>query len=228
METPIMEGHGELDFPGHEPQPLGTIWIDCPYPPLSAELKRVLRAHTVPLHQGPKPPEGGAPSAVICHTDSEVDVASEVRRFEVMAPSAPVLIFGLCADLALARAAMRAGARGFLHAEMPPEQIIRALSLAEQGEVVLPRELLNDIVAEECKPDLSVLSPRQLEILELVAEGLSNKQIAKRLWLSMSTIKQHLGGAYKFMGVHNRNQAAVVFRRNKPVEQAGRGDGVKR
>jgi DNA-binding NarL/FixJ family response regulator len=209
-----------------EQKPSGIVWLKCSHLIAASGLKQALRGR-IRVHQVQKPPEEEHPSCIAFYPNGE-DIVSEVRRLRAVAPDAAIVVFGASADLPLARAALRAGVSGFLHAEMPPEQIVRALSLAEQGEVVLPRELLNDIVAEECKPDLSVLSPRQLEILELVAEGLSNKQIAKRLWLSMSTIKQHLGGAYKFMGVHNRNQAAVVFRRNKPVEQAGRGDGVKR
>jgi DNA-binding NarL/FixJ family response regulator len=208
-----------------EQKPLGMVWLKCSHPVAATVLEKTLKARTR-VHQGQEPPQEGRPSCVLLCLNGE-DVVSEVQRLRAQ-NDAPIVVLGSSTDLSLARAAVRAGVSGFLHAEMPPEQIIRALSLAEQGEVVLPRELLNDIVAEECKPDLSALRPRQLEILELVAEGLSNEQIAKRLWLSMSTIKQHLRGAYKFMGVHNRNQAAVVFRRNKPVEQAGRGDGVKR
>jgi DNA-binding NarL/FixJ family response regulator len=56
------------------------------------------------------------------------------------------------------------------------------------------------------------LSARQREILELVVEGLSNAEIAGRLYLSESTIKQHLRAAYKVLGVHNRTEAAKTMR----------------
>jgi DNA-binding NarL/FixJ family response regulator len=209
-----------------EQKPSGMVWLKCSHPVAATVLEKTLRGR-IRVHQGQKPPQEGRPSCVLLCLNGE-DVVSEVQRLRAQNYDAPIVVLGSSTDLSLARAAVRAGARGFLHAEMPPEQIVRALSLAEEGEMVLPRKLLKDLVAEGRGPDLAALSPRQLEILELVAEGLSNEQIAKRLWLSMSTIKQHLGGAYKFMGVHNRNQAAVVFLRNKPVKQAGRGDGVKR
>lgn len=69
-----------------------------------------------------------------------------------MAPGVPCLVFGLRADLQLARSALKAGARGLLHAEMHPDQVVRALSLASEGEVMLPRELLKDLAKEEQEP----------------------------------------------------------------------------
>ncbi len=61
-----------------------------------------------------------------------------------------------------------------------------------------------------------------MKILEMVAEGLSNAQIAKRLYLSESTIKQHLRAAYKTLGVKKRNQAArlMMLRRSDPKRGA--------
>jgi DNA-binding NarL/FixJ family response regulator len=124
-------------------------------------------------------------------------------------------VLGSSVNLPLARRALRAGARGFLHATMSPEQVGRALSVALKGEVVVPRELLRELLVEEPSVDLSsVLGPRKREILELVTKGLSNAEVARRLYLSESTVKQHLRGAYKALGVKNRTEAARVFRRS--------------
>jgi DNA-binding NarL/FixJ family response regulator len=80
---------------------------------------------------------------------------------------------------------------------------------------VVPRDLLKELLVDEPPVDLSsTLRPRKREILELVAKGLSNAEIARRLYLSESTIKQHLRGAYKALGVKNRTEAARVFRRS--------------
>ena len=222
MEKPITERVGEVHFPAHhddEPRLVGTIWIDCPYPLLSASLGRTLRGFATRLHQGPKPPVGGAtPSAVICHAESAQDatlkVSNAVRALEDS--EVPILVLGLQAQLPLARAALQAGARGFIHAQMPPQQIVRALEVALEGKVVLPRELLKARMVEEesFTENLSGLSPRKQEILAMVAEGLSNAQIARRSFLSESTIKQHLRNVYKVLGVKNRTGAAAVFRRH--------------
>jgi DNA-binding NarL/FixJ family response regulator len=141
------------------------------------------------------------------------EAAREVGRVRSReAPGAAVVVMGLGADLALARAALRAGAQGYVHAGMQPRQIARALSVAASGEVAVPRELLKGLVAEEAPADLGALSARQREVLSLVAEGMTNAQIAGRLYLSESTVKQHLRGAYKVLGVKNRTGAARLLR----------------
>jgi DNA-binding NarL/FixJ family response regulator len=61
-------------------------------------------------------------------------------------------------------------------------------------------------------PDLEILSFRQRQILELVVEGLSNAEIAGRLYLAESTVKQHLRAAYKLLGVRSRTEAAKLIR----------------
>ena len=66
----------------------------------------------------------------------------------------------------------------------------------------------------ESSANLDILSHRQREILELVVEGFTNAQIAKRLFLSEYTVKQHLRAAYKLLGVSNRTEAAKLVRRS--------------
>jgi DNA-binding NarL/FixJ family response regulator len=158
--------------------------------------------------------------AIYCPEGAE-NLASVLAVLAQDAPSASVVVFGASADLPLARAALQAGARGFLHARMPPEHIARALRLTEEGELVLPKDLLGALAEEARGPDLSALTARQLEILKLVAEGLANSQIAERLYISESTVKQHLSAAYKLMGVKNRVQAATAVRRAHPVLRGG-------
>ena len=141
-------------------------------------------------------------------------LAPEVEGARALAPNAVVLVFAPSPSLRLARAALGAGAGGLLHGGMSPEQVLRALRVALQGETVLPRGLLAEWVAEQRPPDLGVLlSARQREVLGLLAEGSTNAEIAGRLFLSESTIKQHLRAAYKALGVRNRREAAALSRR---------------
>jgi DNA-binding NarL/FixJ family response regulator len=95
---------------------------------------------------------------------------------------------------------------------MTPDQLVRAVEVAIKGELVAPRELFRYLLSEDRSSDLAALSARQREILELVVEGLSNAEIAGRLFLSESTIKQHLRAAYKVLGVKNRTEAAKLIR----------------
>jgi DNA-binding NarL/FixJ family response regulator len=180
-------------------------------------LESTLKMRGTSVHRGPKAPQGPAPSVVLCAPDEgEAGLASGVQELKALVPDAAIVVFGASADLSLVRAAVQAEADGFLHAGMPPEQIVRALQKAQTGQDVLPRDLLlelvNEMMAKERRPDLSGLGARKIEILEMVAEGLSNAKIAKRLYLSESTIKQHLRQAYKELGVKNRNQAAGLVR----------------
>jgi DNA-binding NarL/FixJ family response regulator len=200
---------------------LGVVWIKSNASLLSVGLEDILKKRRILVHRGPQVPHAAAPSVVVYSPlAGENELASEVRKLKELAPEAAIVVFGASAEVSLARAALKAGANGLLHAGMPPERIVRALEKAHEGEEVLPRELLrglvSEMVAKERGPDLSRLSARKMEILEMVVEGLSNAQIAKRLYLSESTIKQHLRSAYKILGVKNRNQAAHVVWSSDP------------
>ncbi|MDP8947906.1 MAG: response regulator transcription factor, partial [Actinomycetota bacterium] len=166
------------------------------------------------VYEGRKPRGTQDPSAVVLWSNGR-DVASEVRRIRTFIPDAAILIFAVHMDPRVAQSALRAGASGFIHAGMRPEQIVRALRLASAGEIVVSHTtvsegLLESLVAEN-PSDLGALTPRQREILELVSEGLSNAQIAERLFLTESTIKQHLYAAYKLLDVRNRIQATKLL-----------------
>lgn len=208
------------------PKPLGLIWIKSDYPTLSLGLEKMLgaKAH---VYRGQKPPVQASPSVVIYCPNGE-DSVSQIEQLKAQVPDIPCLVFSLQIDLQAVRAAIKAGAQGYIHAGMSPEQIARALLLALEGEVVLPRELLKTIVDKHLRPeppDLSGLRPRQLEILELVVEGLSNGEIAQRLWVTESTVKQHLRGAYKILGVKSRIEAARAFRQAQRAQDRCPGDG---
>lgn len=195
-----------------KPKRLGLVWLYCPYPVLARGLVDVLEPEARVYH-GDKPPSGHGPSSVVFCVSGAEDVAQGVKDLRAQAPEAVVVVFGLSSDLYLARTALQAGARGFVHSSMEPSQIIRALAVASGGEVAVPRELLKELVAGEESVDLSELTHRQQEILKLVAEGQTNAQISQRLFLSESTIKQHLRAAYKALGVHNRTEASRIIRK---------------
>jgi DNA-binding NarL/FixJ family response regulator len=144
--------------------------------------------------------------------DVDEDIAQGVTGLQGLVPDAFVVVLGFgSSDLPVARAALKAGARGFLHLEMQPAQIAHALRLACQGEVVFPRELVPSLIQEENPPGLLALTARQREILELVGEGLTNAEIARRLFLAEGTVKQHLRASYRLLNVRSRSQAVRVL-----------------
>jgi len=202
---------GMIYQPKDSPKPLGIVWVDCPRSVVSAGLVRALEEKAT-VHQGPKPP-GDAPSCVILCANGHESLSERVEFYRELSPdSPPVVVFAPQLDLPLARDALQAGASGFVHAEMTPDQLVRAVAVATRGELVAPRELLRYVLIKDRSGDLAALSVRQREILGYVVEGLSNAEIGRRLYLSESTIKQHLRAAYKLLGVSNRTEAANLFR----------------
>jgi DNA-binding NarL/FixJ family response regulator len=133
-------------------------------------------------------------------------------RIRELHPGVPLLVLGSQLDLALAWATLKNGADGFVHAQMDPKQVLRAVEVVQKGELAAPRQLLRYLLSQNQNPKLGDLTARKREILEMVVEGLSNAQIAGRLSLSESTIKQHLGAIYKELGVRNRTEAAKTMR----------------
>src|SRR5918997_6038053 len=201
--------------------PLGLVWVKGTQRVPSLGLEKALGAGAR-VHKGHEGPKAEAPAAVIYFPDGEEEVAQEVRKIRAQAPNAAVLVFAPNPDLRLARAALKAGAGGLLHGGMGPEQVLRAVRVALRGETVLPRGLLSEWVDEQRPPDLGVLlSARQREILQFLAEGSTNAEIAGRLFLSESTIKQHLRAAYKALGVRNRREAAALSRRYTELSDVG-------
>ena len=190
----------------------GLIWIDCPHPVASVGLERILESEA-PVYLGREPER--LVSVVIFGVGGVEGVSEGMKRLRKRSPDALILVFGLHLDLAVARAALRSGARGFIHAGMQPDQVRRAVKMATEGEIVAPRQLLEYLISNEDVVDLNILSERQREILELVGGGLTNDQVAKRLYLTESTVKQHLRAAYKALGVKNRTEAAKLIREKK-------------
>ena len=186
------------------------LWVDCPYPVATYGLVCILEDRWR-VYVGREPPEE-EPVAAFLGVGGMEGLLDGIRRIRKRSPGTLIIIvFGLYLDLPAARIALRAGARGYVHVGMRPEQVTRAVEVALKGEMVAPRQLLEYLIFNDAA-ELDFLSDRQREILELVGEGLTNTQIAKRLLLTESTVKQHLRAAYKVLGVSNRTEAARLVR----------------
>ena len=188
-------------------KPLGLVWVLTSYPLVAAGLEKTLEGKAdVRIGGGSV---SGIPSCVMLYADGMQDGFVDVMgRIRELYPGVPLLVFSPRLDLALAWAALKNGADGFVHAAMERNQVLRAVEVVQKGELAAPRQLLRYLLSQDKDPNAENLSARQREILELVAEGLSNAEIAGRLYLSVSAIKQHLRTAYKLLGVRNRTEAA--------------------
>jgi DNA-binding NarL/FixJ family response regulator len=192
-------------------KPLGLVWVVSTYPFVAAGLEKVLEDKADVRVGGDSVAE--RPSCVVLDAGGmEEGFVDGMRRIRELYPGVTLLVFGPRLDLGLALAALKNGADGFVHAAMTPEQVVRAVEVAQKGELVAPRQLLGYLLSQDRTPDTVALTNRQREVLELVVEGLSNAEIAGRLYLSESTIKQHLRAAYKLLGVRNRTEAANMMK----------------
>jgi DNA-binding NarL/FixJ family response regulator len=192
--------------------PLGLIWVVAPsYSIAAAGLKKALEGKADVRISGEHCT--GSPSCVVLFAGGTEEGCSEdMGRIRELYPGVPLLVLGSGLDLALAQATLKNGADGFVHAHMHPAQVLRAVEVVQKGELAAPRQLLGYLLSQNENPHIGNLSARQGEILEMVVEGLRNAEIAKRLYLSESTIKQHLRATYKLLGVRNRTEAAKTMR----------------
>ncbi len=114
--------------------------------------------------------------------------------------------------------ALQAGASGFLLKDVPAETLFDAVRVVAAGDALIAPAITKRLIAEfarlrprQVKPEtLSALTPRETEILGLVAEGLSNREIADRLVLSDETVKTHVSHVLRKLDLRDRAQAVVV------------------
>jgi DNA-binding NarL/FixJ family response regulator len=193
-------------------KPLGLVWVVAPSHSIAvAGLKKAI-AGKAELHVGVEP-SAVSPSCVVLYAGStEEGCLKAMERIRELYPGVPLLVLGSHLDLSLARATLQNGADGFVHTAMDPAQVLRAVEVVLKGELVAPRRLLRYLLSQDENPKIGDLSTRGREVLKLVVEGLCNAEIAGRLYLSESTIKQHLRAAYKVLGVRNRTEAAEMLR----------------
>jgi DNA-binding NarL/FixJ family response regulator len=110
--------------------------------------------------------------------------------------------------------AIEAGATGYLLKDAPREELFRAVEAAARGQAVLAPTVATRLLGQMRQPATEALSPRELEVLELIAQGSTNREAAKHLFISEATIKTHLLHAYAKLGVNDRAAAvATAFSR---------------
>lgn len=119
--------------------------------------------------------------------------------------------------------ALRAGAAGFLLKDAPRERLVEAIHVIHAGEALLSPSITRRLIEDYARrtdpiqpPDalLRELTPREREILILVARGLSNNEIAQRLIVTEATVKSHVGNVLMKLGLHDRVQAVVLAYEN--------------
>ena len=150
----------------------------------------------------------------------EMDGLAATRHILAGAGEAPRVIMLTTFDLDhYVYAALAAGASGFLLKDVTPEHLVSAVRLVRDGDAMLApaitRRLVERFAHRDADPpvthrDLTVLTPRELEVLGLLAQGLSNAELAGRLHLSEATVKTHVARILAKLGLRDRVQAVVI------------------
>ncbi|MCX4766895.1 response regulator transcription factor [Streptomyces sp. NBC_01275] len=135
-----------------------------------------------------------------------IDGIEAVRRLGVAAPGVPVVMLTSYSGRADVVRALEAGARGYVLKAGPPQELFRAVRGAAAGALGLAPEVVGELVGQVVDPGRE-LSGREVEVVRLLAEGLSNRAIAEALFLSEATVKTHLVRVYRKLGADNRAAA---------------------
>jgi DNA-binding NarL/FixJ family response regulator len=137
------------------------------------------------------------------------------RQIAERAPGVQVVVLTSFMDRDRIVDALNAGAIGYLLKDAEPDELIRGIQAAARGESPLdPRAARAMLSAQRTPSPLDALTEREREVLALVAEGLPNKQIARRLEITEKTVKAHLTSVFRAIGVNDRMQAGLWARRN--------------
>ena len=142
-----------------------------------------------------------------------VDGVEAIRRLAARGERPRAIALTTYADDASVLGALRAGARGYLTKDAGAEQILAAVQAVARGEAALDPAVQHHVLAALTEPAASELpdglTPREVEVLRLIAEGLTNTEIAERLVVSAATVKSHVNHIFAKAGVRDRAQAVV-------------------
>ncbi|MEU6352423.1 response regulator transcription factor [Streptomyces sp. NPDC047072] len=167
----------------------------------------------------------------------ELDGLEATRRILTGAPGEPRVIILTTFDLdELVYDALAAGASGFLLKDVTPEHLVAAVRLVRTGDALLAPAITRRLVERHAAParaaesdgptdphpGLALLTPRELEVLRLLAQGLSNTELADRLHLSETTVKTHVSRILAKLQLRDRVQAVVLAYESGLVRAADR------
>jgi DNA-binding NarL/FixJ family response regulator len=144
-----------------------------------------------------------------------IDGIEATRRIREADPSVNVVVLTAFSDRGRILSAIDAGAVGYLLKDAEPDELIRGLQAAARGESPLAPKAAQALVAARAEQQTDPeLTPREQEVLALLADGLPNKLIARRLDISEKTVKAHLTNIFHRIGVTDRTQAALWAQRH--------------
>ena len=135
------------------------------------------------------------------------------RRIHARHPDLAIVVLTMHGEEALRKEAVQAGATGFLTKDVSMQDVVRTVTDAAGGQVDLSADLASTILREMRTPSPksgSPLTPREEEVLQLIADGCSTTDVAAQLFISGKTVKNHLASIYEKLDARDRTQAVLA------------------
>ncbi len=148
-------------------------------------------------------------------TMPEVDGVEATRQIKIAFPEIAIVMLTMHADQEVLAAAVRAGASGYLVKDCSTDEIANAIRTVVRGETVLSPQLAASMLEEVRRLDdpgsdeERIITKREEEVLQLIADGCSTPEVAERLFISQKTVKNHLASIYQKLDARDRTQAVL-------------------
>jgi two-component system, NarL family, response regulator DegU len=148
-------------------------------------------------------------------TMPEIDGVEATRQIKKAWPDTKIIMLTMHADQEVLASAIRAGASGYLVKDCSTDEIASAVRMAHSGETALSPQLAASMLDEVRKMDQPaaaeerIITRREEEVLQLIADGCSTPEVAERLYISQKTVKNHLASIYQKLDARDRTQAVL-------------------
>jgi DNA-binding NarL/FixJ family response regulator len=145
----------------------------------------------------------------------EMDGLEATELIVEKAPGTGVLIFTAYGERSLLQRGLESGARGYILKETPHETLVRAVEKVAAGDTFVDPALMVELVSGK---QVEILTPREREILQLLADGMSNVDVAQRLFISQETVKSHVRHILAKLEADTRTQAVAIALREAMID----------
>ena len=147
-----------------------------------------------------------------------LDGLGAIKQIREKLPRANILVLTTYDTDADILPALEAGAMGYLLKDTPPEQLFQAIRSAASGEMALAPRVAEKVTQRLTNPSKNTLSSREIEVLDLAAQGNPNKAIAKKLFITEATVKSHFVHIFSKLGVADRTAAVTEAIKKKIIK----------
>ncbi len=139
-----------------------------------------------------------------------------VKKIKEIAPDIKVLILTIHDEEEYIYEVTKAGAEGYIQKDVEPNELRSAIERVIAGQKVFPSKVEEKVEEKrtQAESELEELSNREQEVLELLAQGMSNRDIAEELYISEKTVKNHVSSILRKLSVNDRTQAVIVGLKN--------------